>query len=103
TRYELSVRQEPVLRYKDPKAGILDGLLFILMDGTNPEGLLLVESQTEKAGTQWNYALGSLGSARMHVELDEKEVWTRPTPANVVGGGTHPYWVFARATPPEAK
>ena len=103
TRYELSVRPEPVLTYEDPKAGILDGNLFILMHDTNPEVLLLIEAQTAKGKSQWKYALASLGSARMHVQLDQEEVWTRPTPANVAGGGTHPYWVFMRATPPEAK
>ncbi len=103
TRYELSVRLEPVLKYEDQKAGILDGNLFILTHDTNPEVLLLIEAQTENGKAQWKYALASLGSARMHVQLDQEEVWTRPTPANVGGGGTHPYWVFGRVTPPEAK
>jgi hypothetical protein len=97
------VRPEPVLRYKDQNAGILDGSLFIVTHETNPEVLLLIEAQTEKGKTEWKYALASLGSARMHVELDQEEVWTRATPPNVAGGGTHPYWVFGRVTPPEAK
>jgi hypothetical protein len=64
---------------------------------------LLVEAQTEKTETEWKYALASLGSARMHVQFEQEEVWTRPTPANVVGGGTQPYWVFPRVTPPAEK
>jgi hypothetical protein len=103
TRYELAVLPEAVLRYDDRKKGILDGSLFILMHDTNPEVLLLVEAQTEKTETEWKYALASLGSARMHVQFEQEEVWTRPTPANVVGGGTQPYWVFPRVTPPAEK
>ncbi len=103
TRYELSVRPEPVLKYADDKSGILDGNLFILMHDTNPEVLLLIEAQAEKGKPQWKYALASMGSARMHVQFDDKEVWTRATPANVIGGGAHPYWVFGRLTPVEAK
>jgi hypothetical protein len=103
TRYELTVNPDPVLRYDDEKAGIVDGSLLILMHDTNPEVLLLIEAQLERGKAQWKYALASLGSARMHVQLDQEEVWTRPTPANVAGGGTLPYWVFVRVTPAEAK
>jgi hypothetical protein len=103
TRYELAVRPEPVLRYRDEDAGILDGYLVVIVHDTNPEVLLLIEAQTEKGMPRWKYALAPMGSARMHVGLDQEEVWTRPSPQNLVGGGTHPYWVFGRITPPDAK
>lgn len=101
TRYEMEVLPEPVLRYQDEKAGILDGGLFVIVHETNPEVLLLIEAQMADGAARWMYALAPLGSARMHVQLDEEEVWTCPTPANVAGGGTHPYWAFPRKPPQE--
>jgi hypothetical protein len=103
TRYEMVVLPEPVLRYKDEQAGIVDGGLFVVVHETNPEVLLLIEAQVSKNATRWMYALAPLGSARMHVQLDDEEVWTCPTPANVAGGGTHPYWAFPRKPPQEGK
>ena len=99
TRYDLEVLPQPVLRYKDEAAGILDGGLFVIAHETNPEVLLLIEAQANKNVARWMYALAPLGSAAMHVSLDEEEVWTCPTPAPVGGGGTHPYWAFARKLP----
>ena len=102
TRFELEVLPEPVLRYQDQAAGIVDGGLFVVVHETNPEVLLLVEAQVVKNSTRWMYALAPLGSARMHVQLDEEEVWNCPSPANLAGGGTHPYWAFGRKPPQEA-
>ena len=96
THYELDVLPAPVLRYTDEKQGIVDGGMFLIVHDVNPEVLLLLEAQATKGTTAWRYALAPLGSARMHVQLDKQEVWTCPTPANVIGGGKHPYWALQR-------
>lgn len=96
TRYELDVLPAPVLRYSDEKEGLVDGGLFLIVHDVNPEVLLLLEVQATKGTTAWKYALAPLGSARMHVQLDKEEVWTCPTPKNVIGGGKHPYWALQR-------
>ena len=96
TRYELEVLPTPALRYADEKEGIVDGGMFLIVHDVNPEVLLLLEAQATKGTTTWKYALAPLGSARMHVQLDKEEVWTCPTPANVIGGGKHPYWALQR-------
>jgi hypothetical protein len=102
-RHELEVVAEPVLRYQDQQAGILDGGLFVIVHETNPEVLLLIEAQTIKNTPRWMYALAPMGSAAMHVQLDEEEVWTCLNPPNLAGGGTHPYWAFTRKPPQERK
>ena len=92
----MSIIADPQLRYHDEEAGIVDGGLFVVAHETNPEVILLIEVQQHAGKRQWMYAFAPLGSARMHVQLDEEEVWTCPTPNPVAGGGTHPYWAFPR-------
>jgi hypothetical protein len=96
TRYELEVQPHPALRYTDEQKGVLDGGMFLVVHDTNPEVILLIEAQAEKGESAWKYGLATMGSARMHVELDQEEVWKCPTPDNVLGGGKHPYWAFQR-------
>jgi hypothetical protein len=43
---------------------------------------------------QWQFAAIRLGSAEMHVALDDKEVWTVGRTPGVVGKPTDPYWLF---------
>jgi len=95
SRFELRLLVQPVHRYSDSEFGIHDGAVFVLAHGTNPEVLLLIEAlgkSLEEA--RWHYNLARLGSAELHVELDEKEVWKQNRTPGVVGKSTDPYWLF---------
>ena len=94
-RYELRLLAQPLHRYREPQAGLLDGVVFIFAHGTNPEIVLLIEAagkDTEAA--TWQYGFVRLGSAEMHVSLDGGEVWTQPRTPGVIGAPTDPYWMF---------
>jgi hypothetical protein len=94
TRSELRLLVQPVHRYQDDDALVLDGAVFVLAHGTNPEVLLQIEAVSVKGGPLWKYSLVRLGSAEMHVELDGREVWTVPRTPGVVGRPDDPYWLF---------
>jgi hypothetical protein len=66
----LRLLPQPIDRYADPKAGIVDGGLFVFAYGVNPEAVLFLECD-EKG---WRYAVGRLAWAELTVELDGKEV-----------------------------
>jgi hypothetical protein len=100
TRSELRLLVQPVLRYHDKEAHVLDGAAFVLAHGTNPEVLLQIEAVAVESQPVWKYSLIRLGSAEMHVELDGREVWTVPRTPGVVGRPEDPYWLFV--TPPKA-
>ena len=68
--YVLRLVPQPIDRYQDAEAKILDGAAFILAYGTNPELVLLIECDQE----QWRYAVMRLASAEVVVELDSREV-----------------------------
>jgi len=90
-RFELRLLLRPVHRYDDPKAGLVDGAIFILARGTDPEIALLIEVVAkDPSPPTWQYGLASTSSAELHVSLDGHEVW-QTAPGD--GRPTDPYWL----------
>jgi hypothetical protein len=78
-RFELRLLPKPIYRYENADAGIVDGAVFALVHGTNPEVLLLIEAHKSTEGApRWKVGFGSLAGARCVVRLDGKEFWTCP-------------------------
>jgi len=79
-REENRLLVQPIHRYRDPEAGLLDGAIFaFIANGTNPDFMLLIELR----GADWAHAVWRYGAARMttgelHLRIDGKEVWTVP-------------------------
>jgi hypothetical protein len=75
SRWELRMLAKPLLRYADEKANLLDGAMFALAHGTDPEVFILLE--TRKAGGElaWHYALAPMTGYALKVQLDGKETW----------------------------
>jgi hypothetical protein len=95
SRFELRLLVQPVHRYSDAEREIQDAAIFVFAHGTNPEVLLLMEAQGKSLEeAKWQFAAIRLGSAEMHVALDDKEVWTVGRTPGVVGKPTDPYWLF---------
>jgi len=95
SRFELRLLVQPVHRYRDEKAKIWDGAMFVLANGTNPEILVLIEALGESLdNARWHYSFARLGSAELHVEIDGREVWKQDRTPGVVGRPTDPFWLF---------
>lgn len=82
---ELRLLTQPLYRYEDEKAGILDGGLFAFVVSNDPELLLIVEAvqasttrSTKGGPAAWRYSLARMSSLQETVKLDGKEVWTVP-------------------------
>jgi hypothetical protein len=91
-RYELRVLPRPAYRYSDPDSGVVDGALFIIAYGRNPELFLTVEARGKSlTEAVWTYGLNRISAADLHVKLDDSEVWTH---APDFGGSREPYWTF---------
>lgn len=58
--WELRLLPEPIHRYAAPADGIADGGLFVFTQGTNPEGLVVIEAAEEGGKTVWRYAVSRL-------------------------------------------
>jgi hypothetical protein len=75
--YELRLMPQPLYRYEDQEAGILDGGLFSFAEGNDPEALLLLEAVASEEGKShvWRYTLARMTSYRVVVRLDNREVF----------------------------
>lgn len=99
SRFELRLLVQPVHRYQDDDAKIVDAGVFALAHGTNPEVLLLIEAIKENGTAAWHYDCLRLGSAEIHVLWDDEEVWTVPRTPGVVGLPIDPYWLAIMPDP----
>ncbi len=94
SRFEMRLLVQPVHRYQDEAAKLLDGAVFVLAHGTNPEVLIQIEADAIEQPPRWRYSFARLGSAELHVLFDGQEVWTEPRTPNIVGQPVDPYWLF---------
>ena len=89
--------------YRDEPAGLLDGGLFTLANGTNPEIMLFLEARRDPKGgakATWQYVVGRLAHAELHLQYDGKEVFEAPR-GDSVAGRNRPYWIGSFNLPPE--
>ena len=102
SRYELRRLDRPLHTYRDEAGGVLDGGLYALANGTNPEILVFVEaraSESDKTKASWQFAVGRSSHSELHLDYDGKEVFTGPR-GHALSGPAKPYWITAlRATP----
>jgi hypothetical protein len=94
-RYELRVLPQPVHRYADASTGLIDGGMFIISYGLNPEIVLLLEARREgSAGPAWCFGCARIAIAEAHVDFEGKEIWSHP--GGFPKGPHDTYWVFTR-------
>lgn len=93
-RFELRLLPQPVVRYADLEAGQLDGAVFLLCHGTNPEILLTIEARQDCAKTPvWQYGFARNSSAELQVKLDGADVWMQPHIAFAEAHSGSPYYI----------
>ncbi len=74
----LRLLPKPIYRYEPSDAGILDGVLFALVEATDPEALLVLEARRSGSTHVWHYALARMNSVRLAASYDGKPVWEAP-------------------------
>jgi hypothetical protein len=94
-RYELRVLPQQLHRYADTKDGLIDGGMFLISYGLNPELILLVEARREGSSEPaWYYSLARIAIAELHVEFEGKPLWSHP--GGFSRGPRDIYWTFAK-------
>ena len=75
----LRLMPQPIDRFQDEPAGVLDAGLFAFVEANDPELLLLVEARKISNGEKaWRYTVARMTSRELRVRLDGKEVFTAP-------------------------
>lgn len=96
-RYELRLLPHPLHRYSEAATGVVDGGLFLIAYGRNPEIVLAIEARKTKSDEPvWFYAVNRIAAAELHLRLDGTEVWTHQSD---FGGRTQPYTIFGIPAP----
>lgn len=86
--WDLRLLPKPLYRYEPREAKLLDGALFALAQGTDPEMFLLLEAQADPA--RWNYAIARFSDLELHVRHNDREVFSVPYST---GGPDRPYLI----------
>ncbi len=75
---ELRIMRQPLYRYEEQDAGILDGALFAFAEANDAELLLLIEAVVQNSGKthEWQYALARITSYRLVVQFDDDEIFS---------------------------
>jgi len=104
--WQLRLIPKPVYRYQtETKGHVLDGALYAMCQGTDPEIFLLVETRQTKEGPRWHYACAAFSDYRLHVELDGAEVWSPPKGTQNTRSAPHWWYGYIEKVklPPETK
>jgi hypothetical protein len=106
-KWELRLLRQPLFRYDLPQqegetiARVLDGGLFTLASGTDPEILILVEARESGGGRHWHWALGRFSDRPLTAWLDDRQVWSVEHSRPSRSAGYHCFNVEQLVRPPQ--
>jgi hypothetical protein len=75
-KQELRLLTQPIYRYAAPNEDVQDGGLFALVQGTDPEVFLLLESRGKAAAARWQFAAARMNGVGFHVTYQDKPIWS---------------------------
>lgn len=73
---ELRLLTQPLYRYAAADAGIADGALFVLVQGTDPEVFLLIEARGTGDAPQYHFAATRMNGVGFQLRYRDSEVWS---------------------------
>ncbi|MBC7816769.1 MAG: hypothetical protein IAG10_07770 [Planctomycetaceae bacterium] len=93
---QLRLLPQPVFRYLTPQADAtyLDGALFVFVEGTDPETILILEASKLNDKAIWQFGLARNNSDPIRVTFRDKEVWSAMKIDNILNMTREPYSSF---------
>jgi hypothetical protein len=76
--HKLRLLPRPLARYGRTGSEVLDGALFSLVMGTDPEVFLLFEARSGASGPEWQYAFAPMTSYEVKGSCKGQHVWSLP-------------------------
>ena len=96
TEVQHPLRMLPQPVYRSPESTVAEVAVFLFVQGTDPECVLLVEARADKA---WRYAFARQNAASLVAQLDGEQVLDLPS----LIGPQDADAAYVTVTPPEAK
>jgi len=78
---ELRLLPQPIYRYSSTDARVLDGSLFVFVQGTDPEVFVLLEALGPVENERWSFAAARMNSVALTLRYEDKTVWSVPVMA----------------------
>ena len=99
---DMRLLAQPIYRYENTKGDLVDGGLFVFVQGTDPELFLPIEARRTREGTtEWQYGATRMHGIHMRLYHRGREVWSVPTISpQQVFDTREPYVVIRFETPP---
>lgn len=95
SQQELRLLTQPIYRYSAATEKVLDGGLFVFVQGTDPEVFLMLEARGDGDAARWNFAAARMNSVGFQARFREREVWRAEImPWREVGSHTEIYTTF---------
>lgn len=73
--FPLRLLERPVYTYSAEDQGIIEGAIFAMSYGTNPEVLVQIEARKDGDLVRWHVAFARLSAAKITVKLGDKTLW----------------------------
>jgi len=99
-KQELRLLTQPIHRYAAPEHKVLDGALFVFVQGTDPEVFLLLEARGDQGKAAWHFAATRMNSVGFVLRYQDKEIWSAEImPWSDISSHAQPYTSFMFKTP----
>ncbi len=97
---ELRLLPQPIFRYEAPQAGVVDGAMFVFVQGTDPDLFLLLEDRESGGKTEWQFAACRMNSVGLNLRYKNNELWKVDVlPWSDVNGHRRAYTSFRHEMP----
>jgi hypothetical protein len=73
--FALRLLPQPLVRYEPAGTKVLDGSIFALAEGTDPQSLVLIEARNSGGAPRWEYAFARFHFASLWGFHRDTEVW----------------------------
>ena len=74
--WELRLLSQPLYRYGNADSEVLDGTLFVFVQATDPELILLIEARRKDVGYEWQFACARFTDFRIQLRYKGQEIWS---------------------------
>jgi hypothetical protein len=76
---DLRLLTQPLYRYENTEGDLIDGALFVFVQGTDPQAFLLIEDRQVDGAPRWQFAMARMIGVHLSARFRGREVWSVPT------------------------
>jgi len=100
--HDMRLLSQPIYRYENTKGELIDGGLFVFVQGTDPEVFLLIEARRQREGApEWLFGATRMHGINLRLNHRGRAIWNAPEiPASQVFDTREPYTVIRFETAP---